>query len=304
MGVARTLEAIPRALTPLALLAAAIALIAPSAALAGRTDLLLAVLVLATALGISVADLGRLRGHLAAVALLSVAPFVALTAFGWGLGRAFDGPVREGLLACGLSSSEIACVGLVALAGADATIALGAVTGSLVLAAVLGPVAIGWLGGHGAAARAGGAGLLGRFAVVVLLPLAVGVALRSAAPGLRGRDAERDGIAALTVVVLVYASLSGERGAHQLGTALIAGACFLAGSALLAVVWARRTAAAAVAVPGAFAIGMRDFAVAAALASQAFGNGAAVVPGVYGVVMLLAGSATASTFARARRRRS
>ncbi len=36
---------------------------------------------------------------------------------------------------------------------------------------------------------------------------------------------------------------------------------------------------------------MRDFAVAAALASQAFGTRAAVVPGVYGVVMLVAGTA-------------
>ncbi len=45
------------------------------------------------------------------------------------------------------------------------------------------------------------------------------------------------------------------------------------------------------AIPGALAIGMRDFAVAAALASQAFGPRAAVVPGVYGVVVLVAGTA-------------
>ena len=46
---------------------------------------------------------------------------------------------------------------------------------------------------------------------------------------------------------------------------------------------------------------MRDFAVAAALASQAFGAGAAAVPGVYGVVMLLAGSAATGLLARAHR---
>ena len=67
----RALAAAPRVLTPLALLAAALALIFPSAALAARSDLLLALLVLATALGISFADLRRLRDHAAAVAVLS-----------------------------------------------------------------------------------------------------------------------------------------------------------------------------------------------------------------------------------------
>lgn len=46
-------------------------------------------------------------------------------------------------------------------------------------------------------------------------------------------------------------------------------------------------------MPGALTIGMRDFAVAAALASQAFGTRASAVPGVYGVLMLLAGAAAA-----------
>ena len=49
----KLLAAAPRALTPLALVAAALAIVVPSAAVAGRSDLLLALLVLATALGIS-----------------------------------------------------------------------------------------------------------------------------------------------------------------------------------------------------------------------------------------------------------
>jgi predicted Na+-dependent transporter len=39
---------------------------------------------------------------------------------------------------------------------------------------------------------------------------------------------------------------------------------------------------------------MRDFAVAAALAAEAFGPRAAVVAGVYGVLMLIAGAALAA----------
>ena len=44
---------------------------------------------------------------------------------------------------------------------------------------------------------------------------------------------------------------------------------------------------------GAFVIELRDFAVPAALATQAFGTPAATVAGVYGVLMLLVGAAAA-----------
>jgi hypothetical protein len=47
--------------------------------------------------------------------------------------------------------------------------------------------------------------------------------------------------------------------------------------------------------PGAFTIAMRDFAVAATLATQAFGPGAGTVPGVHGVLMLIGGSLAATT---------
>jgi len=294
----RLLAAAPRALTPLALAAAALALVFPSGALARRSDLLLALLVLATALGISAADLTRLRDHLPSVALLSVAPLVVLAALAWLIGRAFDPDVRDGLLAVGLSSSEVACVGLVALAGADATIALGAVTGSLVLAALLGPVAIGALAGH--ASHGGAEHLLGRFALVVIAPLVAGSLIRTIAPGLAAVDREREGVAALAVAVLVYAALSGTAGAHGLVPALLAALVFLAVSGLLGELWRRRTAPGLVAVPGALAIGMRDFAVAAALAAQAFGPRAAAVPGVYGVVMLVGGAVMAGRLGAAR----
>jgi BASS family bile acid:Na+ symporter len=285
---------VTRLILPLTLVAAALALLVPSRAVAGRSDVLLALLVLATALGIPWSELTALRSRAATVAVLSVVPLVVLAALAWALGHAFGSFTREGVVAVGLSSSEVASVGLAALAGADATIALGVVAGSLVLAALAGPVAIGWLaGGHGHAHGSGR--LLGRFALVVLAPLCAGVAVRSVHTSgvwLTRRDDERDGIAALTVIVLVYASLSGTHGSHGLGSALVVSVCFCAGSALLGWAWHARAARdPTTAIPGALTIGMRDFAVAAALASQAFGTRAAVVPGVYGVVMLVAGTA-------------
>jgi BASS family bile acid:Na+ symporter len=295
----RLLAATPRVLTPLALLAAVLGLVVPSTTLAAHSDLLLALLVLATALGISFADLARLREHARAVVILSLAPLPLLVGAAWLLGRPFAPVIRDGLLAVGLSSSEVAAVGLVALAGADATIALGAVTGSLILAALVGPVAIGWL--SGSAVHVSSGHLLARFALVVLVPLLVGVAARSRAAlarRLAAADAEREGVAALTVAVLVYAALSGTYHAHHLGAALLASVAFLILSACLAALWWRMDARRASAIPGAFAIAMRDFAVAAALATQAFGTAAGVVPGVYGVVMLGAAAIAAGRFSR------
>jgi BASS family bile acid:Na+ symporter len=295
----RSLAAVPRVLTPLALIATVFGLVFPSGALAARSDLLLALLVLATALGISFADLRRLREHLRAVVTLALTPLPALVGAAWLLGRPFAPLVRDGLTAVGLSSAEVASVGLVALAGADATIALGVVTGSLVMAALVGPVAIGWLSGSDV--HVGSAHLLARFALVVLVPLLAGVAVRSRGPlALRlakaDVDAAREGVAALTVAVLVYAALSGTHGAHHLGAALLASVAFLIVSGCLAGLWRRLDGRRASAIPGAFTIAMRDFAVAAALATQAFGIAAGSVPGVHGVVMLVAAAVVAGRF--------
>ncbi|MGZ4176317.1 MAG: bile acid:sodium symporter [Solirubrobacteraceae bacterium] len=291
------LIAAPRALTPLALAAAVLAIVAPSTRVADHSDLLLAALVLVTALGITATELrDDVRRHRTSIAVLSVAPLIVLSLAAWAIGRLFDQQTRDGLLAVGAASSEVAIVGLVTLAGADATIALGALAGSLVMSALLGPVMLGVLAAH--AGHGGTAHLLGRFALVVIAPLIAGVAVRSAQPRLQRWDRQREGVAALAVVALVYAALSGTAGTSGLGAALAASVAFLAVSAALGELW-RRATPRPVAVPGALCIGMRDFAVAAALASQAFGSAASAVPGVYGVVMLLAGSAAAGLAARA-----
>jgi BASS family bile acid:Na+ symporter len=289
-----TMPRVQRTLTPLALAAGVLGLLLPSTGLAERSDLLLALLVLATALGISFADLRRLGAHARDVCFLAIVPMIVLVAAAWLIGRPFSPLVRDGLLAVGLSSAEVASVGLVALAGADATIALGVVTGSLIFAALVGPLVLGAL--SSSTVHVSSAHLVGRFALVVILPLAVGVAVRSRsawATRLAALDSPREGLAALTVAVLIYAALSGTHGAHHLAAALLASVGFLVIGGCLAALWRRFAGARASALPGALSIGMRDFAVAAALATQAFGPGAGAVPGIYGVVMLLAGTIAA-----------
>ncbi len=273
-------------------MAAALALLAPSRGLADRSELLLAALVGLTALGIAPSELVTLRRRWPAVLALSVLPFVVLAPAAWALSQLFDGPVRDGTLALGLAPTEVASAGLVALAMGDAALALAVVAGSLVVSAIAGPLAVSALGG----AAAGGTALLGTFALVVLAPLAAGLALRAVLPRLQEVEGKLAGLAALVLAGLVYAALSGsEHG--RLGGALLAGGAFVAVSAVVAALWPAVLSASDRVTTG-LTVGLRDFAVAAALAEQAFGAAAAGVPATYGVLMLLGGSAATSVIRR------
>jgi predicted Na+-dependent transporter len=140
------------------------------------------------------------------VLALSLAPFLALVPLAWVLSRLFDSPVREGVLTLGLSSTEVAAVGLVALAGGDAALALGALAGSLIAAATLGPLLIGLLAADAASTDTGA--LLGRFALVVLIPLAAGVAARTASLRLARGEPWYAAGSTVAVAALIYAALS------------------------------------------------------------------------------------------------
>jgi predicted Na+-dependent transporter len=270
--------------------AAALALLAPWGGLAERSDVVLAALVLVTALRIAPGELAGLTERRGELAALVVVPFVALVPLAWVISRAFSGATRDGVLALGVSSTEVAAVGLVALAGGSAVLALGALAGSLVLSALLGPVVLGALAGGGADVAVGE--LVARFALVVLLPLGVGLVARSRLPRLERADPLLGGLATIVLVVLVYAAMSGAREGGNLLACAGASALFLAGSAAPAAAWVALSRA-ELRSTGALVIELRDFAVAAALAGQAFGPAAATVPGVYGVLMLLVGAAAA-----------
>lgn len=284
-GLTRTADL----LLPLAVVAAALALLVPSTTLAKRSDWILAALVLFTALGIAPSQLAILRERKLALAALVLGPFAVLAPLAWAVSRLFAEPVREGVLALGVSSTEVAAVGLVALAGGSAVLALGALTGSLIVSALAGPPLLSLLAG-GTDVAVGE--LVGRFALVVLLPLAVGLTLRGLVPRLEHVEGELGGLAALTLVVLVYAAMSGADEGGRLLSATLASLMFLVVSAAPVVAWLS-VAPRELRATGAFVFELRDFAVAATLAAQAFGPAAATVAGVYGVLMLLVGAGAA-----------
>jgi hypothetical protein len=293
----RGLQSAPRLLLPLAITAAVVALLAPSGALAERSDLVLAALVLFTALGIPTSELASLRSRKRVVAGLVFAPFALLVPLAWAVSRLFDDPVRDGVLALGVASTEIAAVGLVALAGGSAVLALGVLAGSLVLAALAGPPVLGLLAQAGTDVAVGE--LVGRFALVVVVPLALGLAASARFARLSDLDADLAGLASLTVVLLLYCAMSGAPGGDELLSAAAGSALFLVVSGVAVAAWAL-VAPRDLRFTGALVIELRDFAVAAALAAQAFGPPAATVSAVYGVLMLLLGAAAAQAAVRIR----
>ena len=293
----RGLQSAPSLLLPLAITAAVVALLAPSGALAERSDLVLAALVLFTALGIPTSELASLRSRKRVVAGLVFAPFALLVLLAWAVSRLFDDPVRDGVLALGVASTEIAAVGLVALAGGSAVLALGVLAGSLVVAALAGPPVLGLLAQAGTDMAVGE--LVGRFALVVVVPLALGLAASARFARLSDVDADLGGLASLTVVLLLYCAMSGAPGGDELLSAAAGSALFLVVSGVAVAAWAL-VAPRDLRLTGALVIELRDFAVAAALAAQAFGPPAATVSAVYGVLMLLLGAAAAHAAVRIR----
>jgi predicted Na+-dependent transporter len=280
---------------------------APLAWLAAHQGInaLLVVLVLATAVTIDAGALRRLAQAWRRVLVAVVVGVTVLPALSWAVAHLVPpGPLRDGVLVAGLAPCEIASVATTALAGGEAAVAGGVLIGST-LATVLLAAPILTLEAGRASFSPGG--VIENLALVVALPLAAGLALRSAVPATaRVLATDRAATAASRIALVAVAALVALVAAEvrpSAGYAAVAGALllFLAASALIGRALGARaprdTAAALL-----LTTSMRDFAIAAALAAAAFGPQAAAPLGLYGVVVLLWGTAAAGALrARARR---
>ncbi len=284
---------------PLVLVAVAAGLALPSERLAKHADLVLAALVFAVALTIPPEQLRAAASVWPRIGMIVLLPFATLLPVSIGLGFLFEGPEREGLLTLGLAPSEVAVVALVGLAGGNAAVTVAVVSLSLVVSALAAPLIAPFL----VDTEIEPSELLVRFSLVVLVPLAVGLALRAGGRLARVEPAA-ERAATLVLALLVYAVLGDLGNLSGLGPASLAAALFLAaslvlGALLLPLLGEIRT--------GAFAFALRDFAVAAALATQLHAPGAGATAAVYGVLMLVAATTAASLLrrhiARATRRR-
>ena len=166
----------------------------PLAWLAARQgiNVLLAVLVFATAVTIEPAALRRAASAWQRLLVALAIGATVLPALSWAVAHMVPaGPLRNGVLTVGLAPCEIASVATTAMARGEAAIAAGALIGSTVVAvAIAGPI-LALEAGH---AGFSPGGVIANLALVVALPLAVGLALRASArpPATSARNGRRE----------------------------------------------------------------------------------------------------------------
>jgi predicted Na+-dependent transporter len=270
----------------------------PLAWLAARQGInaLLVVLVFATAVTIDPRALRRLAAAWRQVLAAVLVGVTVLPALSWAVARLVPaGPLRDGVLVTGLAPCEIASVATTALAGGEAAVAAGVLIGSTLATVVLAAPILTLEAGR---ASFSPAGVIADLAVVVALPLAAGIALRSlASPVSRALATGRAETAASRTALVAVAALVALVAAEvhlAVSYAAVAGALalFLVASAVLGRALGVRSAR-----PAGTALllttSMRDFAIAAALAAAAFGPQAAAPLGLYGVAVLIWGTAAA-----------
>jgi BASS family bile acid:Na+ symporter len=253
-------------------------------------DAALAVLVFATGLSLRLADLAAVRLAWRRIAVVLLASTAALPALAWSASLLVSDPVlRSGVQAAGVAPAEVATVALCVIAGGEAAVCATLLAASTIITVVAaGPI----LSLLGASVTVSAAGLLGNLAVVIALPLAAGVTVRTAwSPGPEA-DAVVRLVTVLALLLLLWQVASQIRLNSAYVTVIAALVVYVAGSALLGGVLALRSPpsrATAILLP----VAMRDFAVAAGIATAAFGPAAAAPLGAYGVLVLLAGSLAA-----------
>ena len=292
------LGAYPELAAVLAAAAIGLAVQRPLAWLAARQGIsaLLVILVFATAVTIDPRALRRLAAAWRHVLAAVLAGVTVLPALSWAVAHLVPaGPLRDGVLVTGLAPCEIASVATTALAGGEAAVAAGVLIGSSLATVTLAAPVLTLEAGR---ASFSPAGVIANLALVVALPLAAGITLRSC-PGPAARAlataraetaASRTALAAVAALVaLVAAEVHLSAGYAAVAAALL---LFLAGSAVTGRVIGGRSAR-----PTGSALllttSMRDFAVAAALAVAAFGPQAAAPLGLYGIAVLIWGTAAA-----------
>ncbi len=264
-------------------------------------NVLLAILVFATAATIAPAGLRRLSTTWPKLIAVLAVGATLLPALSWLVSRLVaTGSLREGVMVLGLAPCEIASVATTTMAGGTAEFSVAVLIGSTAISVALAGLVLRLEAAH-ASVHTGG--VVVNLLVVVVLPLVAGLALRAVAPGVQRfqRQAEVTAVMAVAALVALIASevhLSASylavTGAFLL---FIAGSAGLGGLLGLGSPHSLRSSIL-------LTTSMRDFAIAAGLVAAAFGPAAAAPLGVYGILVLVWGTAVAGSLRRSSARRT
>jgi predicted Na+-dependent transporter len=290
--LARCADAAERYLLPLVVISAAVGVGFPGpgrrADAADAILITLAVLVFCTGAAMTFSEIAAIRTAGRRVAVVLPASTVGLPVLAWLASHLVSGAaLRGGILCAGIAPAEVASVALTGLAGGEAALAAGLLVASTVLTVLLAGPILSLAGSHPSVSPLG---LLATLALVVAVPLIAGSAMRSADPfGGREQPVTRV-LGPVSLLVLLWEVASQLQLRASDARVLLALLGYLAGGVILG--WllaigappARRTA---IVLP----VAMRDFAVAAGIAASAFGAPAAAPLGIYGLLVLIFGSA-------------
>jgi predicted Na+-dependent transporter len=290
--LARCADAAERYLLPLVVISAAVGVGFPGpgrrADAADAILITLAILVFCTGAAMTFSEIAAIRTAGRRVAVVLPASTVGLPVLAWLASHLVSGAaLRGGILCAGIAPAEVASVALTGLAGGEAALAAGLLVASTVLTVLLAGPILSLAGSHPSVSPLG---LLATLALVVAVPLIAGSAMRSADPfGGREQPVTRV-LGPVSLLVLLWEVASQLQLRASDARVLLALLGYLAGGVILG--WllaigappARRTA---IVLP----VAMRDFAVAAGIAASAFGAPAAAPLGIYGLLVLIFGSA-------------
>jgi predicted Na+-dependent transporter len=253
-------------------------------------DILLVILVFSTAIGIESQSLRGLPAAWRRLALALVVGATVLPALSWLLSDVVAaGALRHGVSTIGLAPCEIASVATTAMASGDVALAGGLLIGStFICVGVAGPILA--LETSGSSIHPGH--IIINLLVVVVLPLIAGVSLRAFVRLPSRAEVVASTTSTLSVAALVALVAAEVHFSRDYLPVLLATVLFVAATAVVGRLIGHG-AGRPILTALLLTTSMRDFAIAAALATAAFGPAAAAPLGVYGVVVIVWGTGTA-----------
>jgi predicted Na+-dependent transporter len=253
-------------------------------------DVLLALLVFSTAICVEPRFLRRLPASWRQLSLALAVGAGLLPALSWLVSLMVrTASLRHGLTTMGLAPCEIASIATTGMAGGDVALAGGTLIGStIVTVSVAGPILA--LETQGVSIHP--EHIIYNLLVVVVAPLAVGVTVRSLTDLPDRVETAATATSTVTVAALVALVASEVRLSIDYLSVFLAIVVFVTASSFIG-----RLIGLSGGRPAMKALllttSMRDFAIAAALATAAFGAAAAAPLGIYGIVVLIWGTGSA-----------
>lgn len=259
-------------------------------------DVLLVILVFSTAITIEARSLRRLSASWRQLSLALAVGASVLPALSWVVSQMVAaGSLRNGVTTVGLAPCEIAAIATTAMAGGDVALAAGILIGSTLLAVCMAGPILAW---ETPGASVHPAHIIVNLLVIVAVPLAVGISIRTVKDIRPRGEAMAATTSTLAVAALVALVASEVHVSRRYLLVVVAVLVFLAASAvvgrIIGLSGGQRSMKALL-----LTTSMRDFAIAAALATTAFGPAAAAPLGIYGIAVLIWGTGSAG-FMRAR----